>query len=135
MTHRHVPMLVVLGVAIVVAVVLFTNLFLIAGEYAANTITIVATVRPLRLILVDRYLTIQSIASNTHVDILPLVVLDTQDGKELPYTNAIREQYAALKPRLNFSAPGIVYRRDARPIPAFLKAVGGVVVKWTSGSF
>lgn len=134
MNHKHVPMLVVLGVVTVVAVVLFTNLFLLAGEHASNTITIVATVRPLRMIIVDRYLTVQSIVSNTRADIRPLVVLDTQDGKELPYTDAIREQYESLKPILNFSVPGIVYQRDARPIPAFLKAAGGVVGKWTTGS-
>ncbi len=111
----------------VIASVLLSNMFLFASESSSQKITIVATVQPLRSIVVDNNFTIQKIYSNTSQDVRPVVLENALDGSEIGYTNAIRDQYEQLKPSLNFAQPGLVYERDNRPIQALIKRVAGFI--------
>ncbi len=107
----------------IIGCILFTNALLFADESANFNVAITATIRPMRVIVVDQTLTIKKVISNTKEDIRPMVVLDTEDGKELAYSDAIYTQYEDLKPTLNFSKPGILYERDNRPLQALFKAL------------
>lgn len=117
------------GLITLVTVVL-ANALILATETASNTITVVATVLPQRMIIVDENLTIQKVISNTAEEIRPVVVLGEVDGKEIPYSQSIVEQYQSLKPSLNFSKPGVVYQRDERPIPALMKRIWRAISRW-----
>lgn len=97
--------------------------FVYWGETKSQNLSITVTVEPVRTILVDRNLQIESIISNTKEDVRPVVLLETQDGTDLPYTESIASQYALLKPVINFSKPGIVYQRDTRVTLAVFKTV------------
>ncbi len=110
--------------------VLLANALLLATETTSSTITVVATVLPQRIIVVDQNLTIQKIISNTAEETRPRVVLGEVDGKEVPYSQSIIEQYQSIKSSLNFSKPGLVYQRDERPIPALLKRIWRIVSRW-----
>ena len=121
--------------ALAVLLVLCVNFLLFAKEQSSGTITVIATVAPNRYIIVDSDLTIQTILSNTEEEVRPMVLLDTIDGQELPYSEGIMEQYQSLKPSLNFSEPGIVYDRDERPIQALIKRIWRTVGRWFSGQF
>lgn len=104
------------------ATIVFTNAILFAAEEkATGTLTITATVRPVRILVVNPDLTIQEIVSNTSLDVRPLVVANTMDGPELPYSEAIRQEYAFIKPGIDFSKPGIVYRHEDRFFQAVIK--------------
>lgn len=123
------PTILTIAVA-AIASVLFTNFLLFAGEQKAGTITIVATVHPQRIVIVDENLTITKILSNTAQDIRPLVLMGGAEGKELPFTEAISAQYQALKSSLDFSQPGVIYERDARPIQALFKRIDRTLRTW-----
>lgn len=97
--------------------------FVYWGETKNQSLSITVTVEPVRVVIVDRNLQIQTIVSNTKEDIRPVVFLDTQDGPDLPYTEGIESQYSLLKPVINFSKPGIVYQRDTRVTLAVFKTV------------
>lgn len=109
----------------VVGTIIFTNVLLYASEQEMRSITIVASVSPQRLIVIDRNFSIKKIYSNTVEDVRPTVFLESLDGAEMPYSESVRSQYEAIKSHTNFSRPGIVYERDDRPVQAFLKATIG----------
>lgn len=117
------------GIITLVTVIL-ANALILATETASNSITVVATVLPQRMIIVDENLTIQKVISNTAEEIRPVVVLGEVDGKEIPYSQSIVEQYQSLKTSLNFSKPGVVYQRDERPIPALMKRIWRAISRW-----
>ena len=103
--------------------IIVSNWALLAAQNGGGaTLTVVATVRPQRIIVVDQNLSITQIISNTNQDMRPLVVLNTVDGPEIPYSESIVRQYAVLKPTLDFSHPAIVYDRSTRGfIPRLMK--------------
>lgn len=115
---------------ITLVTIMLANALILATETASNTITVVATVLPVRIIVVDHNLMIQKIISNTAEETRPIVVLGEVDGKEVPYSQSILEQYQQLKPSINFSKPGMVYQRDERPIPALIKRIWRSITKW-----
>ena len=82
-----------------------------AQNVGKENLTVVATVLPVRIIVVDNNFVIKQIISNTEEDVRPLVVLNTQDGKEVPYTDSIRKQYDSIKKSISFVRPGLVYER------------------------
>lgn len=98
-----------------------SNWLLNASTSSNSTITIMATVRPQRIIIVDKNLVITKIMSNTDQEMRPLVLLESTDGSEIPYSESIAEQYLALKPALNFSKPGIVYEQSSDSIVTWIK--------------
>lgn len=110
--------------------VLLTNVLLLATEQGGSSVTVVGTVLPQRLIVVDENLTIRKVISNTSEEIRPTVVLGEVDGKEIPYSASIIDEYQFIKPTLDFSQPGIVYERDDRPIPALLKRIWRRISMW-----
>lgn len=109
---------------------LFTNVALFASEQNTTKTTLMITIQPVRILVVDKDLIIQKIYSNTTVDIRPIVTLNTSDGTELPYSDAIQKEYQFLKPSLNFSNAGFIYERDNRPIQALLKRASRTVSKF-----
>lgn len=92
-----------------------------AAGPGGSTITVMATVRPQRIIVVDKQLAITRILSNTARETRPIVLLNSVDGKEMPYSESIVDQYASLKPSLDFSKPGIVYERREAGVLRWLK--------------
>ena len=96
----------------VITVYAFTTFLSYAINAKINQITIVATVKPLIIIVVDKDIQIQKIYSNTTSAVRPLVVLEKVDGEEVPYTDSIRKQYGELKPTLNFDKPGVIYEKN-----------------------
>lgn len=93
------------------AALIVSNWLLQAAGPSGSTLTIMATVRPQRFIVVNRDLKIQAVLSNTDHNVRPTVYLDGIDGQEIPYSESIIEEYQNLKPSLNFSKPGILYER------------------------
>lgn len=72
-------------------------------------------VSPKRTIVVDNNLKILQIISNTKKEVEPTVRLE--NGMEISLTYFISEQYAKIKPTVNFSKTGTVY--DSRRIYLF----------------
>lgn len=103
--------------------VLFTNIILYATEQRSAPVTIIASILPVRYIVVDDTFTIMEILSNTDLDVRPVVFLHSLDGEEIPYSESVRKQYQDLKPTLNFSQPGKVYTYEARPVQALIRGV------------
>ena len=116
-------------------VILFLTSLIYWGEAKNQNLSITVTVEPVRTIVVDRNLQITEIISNTKEDIRPIVLLDTQDGIELPYTDGIQQQYAILKPILNFSKSGLIYERDSRVTLAVFKTIISFIQKTFGISF
>lgn len=110
-------------------VLILLTSFVYWGESKNKSLSITVTVEPVRTIVVDRNLQITNVISNTKEDVRPVVVLDTRDGPDLPYTESIEKQYAALKPIINFSKPGVVYERDTRVTLAVLKTLISLLEK------
>ncbi len=98
----------------VVLTITVSDWILEAAQKSGSTITVLATVRPQRIIVVDRNLKIIKILSNTAQEVRPFVLLDSVDGLEIPYSESIVNQYADLKSSLDFSKPGVVYERADR---------------------
>jgi len=98
----------------------FVNLILVSVEPAPQVVVTI-TVDPVRIIIVNKNLTITKIMSNTKQDIRPIVYLENEDGVELPYSESIMREYFFIKPSLDFSRPGIVYEREERLFPALIK--------------
>ncbi len=114
--------------AILVLSTLLASFVVVAGEEASTSggnISVVASVSPARYIIVDHDLKIQRILSNTKDEVRPSVLLLTADGEELPYTDSIRSQYASLKPKLDFSHPGEVYKRQQPTITYIVNSITG----------
>lgn len=109
--------------------VLFTNILLYATEQRSATVTIIASVAPIRYIVVDDTFTIREIFSNTNQDVRPVVFMYALDGEEIPYSESVRKQYQDLKPTLNFSQPGKVYAYETRPVQALIQSFVGVFTK------
>lgn len=93
-----------------------------AGSLSDSTITVMATIQPQRIIVVDKNLTIKTILSNTSQDVRPIVFLESLDGKLLPYSESIIEQYSVLKPSLELSKPGVVYEAKPFSLRSFISA-------------
>lgn len=110
-------------IMVTLIVTLLSNFLIYATEEKSNTITIIATVNPQRIIIVDKNLTIQKIFSNTAGEVRPLVFLNAVDGEELAYSDAVINQYEGLKDSLDFSQPGVLYQREERPALAALKGI------------
>lgn len=77
---------------------------------SSDTVTVTASIAPQRIVIVNKDLKIIAIYSNTKENIRPSVFLDRLDGTELPYSDSVIRQYESLKPTLNFSQPGEVYK-------------------------
>ena len=90
---------------------------------ATNTLTVVAEVRPQRIIVVNDALEITKIYSNTAEDVRPTVYLDDVSGKELPYSDSIVDEYQTLVPSLDTSEPGVLYEKKSNPVAAFFASV------------
>lgn len=103
--------------------------FVYWGETKNQSLSITVTVEPIRTIIVDRNLRIIEIMSNTKEDVRPIVLLELQDGIELPYTEGVQQQYKILKPVINFNKPGLVYERDTRVTLAVFKTIISFVQK------
>ncbi len=104
-----------------------SNWLLHAATPSNSTLTIMATVRPQRIIIVDKNFVITKIMSNTNLDMRPLVLLQTTDGAEIPYSESIANQYLALKPTLDFSKPGIVYEDSDGMVVTLVKKILAVL--------
>lgn len=113
----------------VILTVLFTNILLYATEQRSASVTIIASVAPVRYIVVDDTFTIRSIFSNTDQDVRPVVFFRSLDGEELPYSDSVRIQYQSLKPTLDFSRPGQVYAYEPRPVQVLLQSIVRVLTK------
>ena len=61
--------------------ILASNFIVRAGSAGGSTITVMATIQPHRIIIVDKNLTIETILSNTAQDIRPIVFLESLDGR------------------------------------------------------
>ena len=118
-----------------VTAIFITSFVVLLVESQNQKMTVTVTVEPQRVIIVDKNLTIMQIISNTELDIRPIVLLGSQDGSELPYTESIMRQYFFLKPTLNFSQPGILYDRDERAPVALIKLVARTIMKWLAIPF
>jgi hypothetical protein len=82
------------------------------GNGSGTKYTVLASVQPARYLVVDSNLQIKQVISNTRQDVVPYVMMNSLDGNQLPYTDAVRSQFLALKPSLNFSKAGVVYARN-----------------------
>jgi hypothetical protein len=100
-------------VVVSVMVVNFTIEALVPNTNSGPSYQVIASVEPTRYIVVDRNLQIKQIVSNTAEDVVPYVLLNSLDGKPLPYTNSIRTQFLALKSSVNFSKAGAVYTKQS----------------------
>lgn len=104
-----------------VTIVFIVSFVVLIAESQTQKMSVTVTVEPHRVIIVDKNFTIRQIISNTEENVRPMVLLDSQDGKEVPYTESIRLQYMYLKPSINFTEPGIVYDRDDRSPISLIK--------------
>ncbi|MCE9643619.1 MAG: hypothetical protein K8Q97_04910 [Candidatus Andersenbacteria bacterium] len=80
-----------------------------AGQ--SETITISATVPPMRYVIVDHAFQIQEITSNSPLTIQPVVKMSSIDGVSVQWNSDIEKEYNKLLPNLDFSHPGVVYHR------------------------
>lgn len=99
------------------------SLVVLTVESTTKNMVVTIIVEPNRVIIVDKNLNIQKIFSNTKTDVRPIVYLESEDGLEVPYTEAIIRQYQFLKPTLNFNEPGLIYDREDRAPIALIKLV------------
>ena len=114
----------------VLSSVLMTNVLLFAAEQRSTQTTLLVTIQPVRLIVVDQNASIVEIYSNTTNDIRPIVTLNTPDGMQLPYSETIAQEYQNLKSSVSFARAGLVYQRDTRPVQSVLKKVTGSTLNW-----
>lgn len=75
----------------------------------AQKVRVTASVEPQRTVVVNENFQIISIVSNTSKEVEPKVFLNTVDGKELEYTETIKDEYDILKETLSFAKPGVIY--------------------------
>ena len=114
----------------VICSVLMTNMALYAQEQYGAKLTVVATINPTRIIVVNDDLQIIKVVSNTDQDIRPIVVRGSEDGPEVAYGDSIIQQYQDLKGSLDFSKPGVLYQKDNRPVQAFLSDIFSRIKKF-----
>ena len=107
-----------------------TNMALYAQEQYGAKLTVVATINPTRIIVVNDDLQIIKVVSNTDQDIRPIVVRGSEDGPEVAYGDSIIQQYQDLKGSLDFSKPGVLYQKDNRPVQAFLSDIFSRIKKF-----
>lgn len=107
----------------IMAFILIVSMMILVSESSTKPMVVTVTVNPTRVIIVDRDLVIRRIISNTKDDVRPVVYLESEDGRELPYTESITEQYLALKSSMNFKEPGIIYDREDRVPIALVKYI------------
>ena len=103
-------------VAIVVVSVAVTSVTIHALQpdgSAGQSYGVLASVQPARYIVVDSNLQIIQIISNTRQDVIPYVVMNSLDGSQIPYTNAIQSEFANVKGSLSFTKAGVVYERNS----------------------
>lgn len=109
------------------AFIIITSLFVAATPTSNDSVTIVASVAPLRTVIVDNDLNIIKIYSNTMQNVRPQVYLGGLDGAEQPFSDSISRQYQSLKSSLDFSKPGLIYQRPLGAVGSILRSIAGVV--------
>src|SRR5258708_7252714 len=90
---------------------LVATTIVIARSDSGAQFVVVASVLAERSIVIDQDLTIQQIYSNTKDDVRPNVYQDKIDGSAVAYSDSVRIQYESLKKSLDFSKPGLIYKR------------------------
>ena len=94
-----------------------------AGQ--SETITISATVPPMRYVVVDQAFQIQEITSNSPLTIQPVAKMSSIDGSSVQWNSDIEKQYNKLLPNLDFSHPGVIYHR-AQAQSVFVSAISRI---------
>ncbi|GEM_PF-5518940 len=122
-TPRHFSAGLVLLLVITFAVFSFDHYS--RANAASGNVTIIATVSPQRIIIVDKNMIIQQIISNTALAVRPVVFLEKAGGEQLSYVESIRKQYQYLQSFVDFSRPGVVYEKK----PDFLSRLWAIFFK------
>jgi hypothetical protein len=124
--RRSTSLAIVLTCSVIISV-LFTSVSIFASENSTQKLTIVATIIPMRSIIVDNNFVIQKVYSNTNEEVRPTVFLMQLDGTQVSYSTAVQLQYESLKSQIDFSKPGLLYERDNRPLQALFKRISGFI--------
>ena len=78
----------------------------------AATTEIIATVSPVREIVVDSNNNLVEVYSNTGLDVFPVVHIGTINGKIIPMNQATLKDYKKVLKNMNFSKYGLVYKKQ-----------------------
>ncbi len=99
----------------VILIFLITFLFVLnlytLKSFAATT-EIIATVSPVREIVVDSNNNLVEVYSNTGLDVFPVVHIGTINGKIIPMNQATLKDYKKVLKNMNFSKYGLVYKKQ-----------------------
>ena len=102
--------------------VLFAPIFsmgsVVCAQEQEQTIAVSAVVLPHIYLVVDDSGQITQVFNNSHQESEPIVLVSSLSGQAGQLSPAIANQYAALKPSLDFSKYGVLYQK-----PSFVKRV------------
>jgi hypothetical protein len=100
-----------IGEVVVATLIFILGILVISYMLKITNITIPAQISKINknIIIVDRGLSIEKIILVNKKNTIPLVLLDNENGLELPYTTSIQEQYATIKPLFLFFRVGVIY--------------------------
>jgi len=91
--------------------ILFIMILLVCPNVYALEYEVSAAVAPMRIILVNSHQVIIEISSNCQSNVEPKVYLQGSPNRQVAYSSVISKQYIELSKTINFSKPGIVYKK------------------------
>jgi len=112
---------VIITVASVLIVSSVVSALVSSNNPQSGSYVVLASVSPVRYIIIDSNFRITEVISNTSEDVIPTVLINSVNGSPAPYTDSIRTQFTKLSHTIDFSKAGIVYQRSTRN--AFIQAI------------
>jgi len=106
MSKKNLKIIVISTLFFIIIFSVFAYLIKSSGKTSINP-----KISAIRIIVVDKNLTILQIISGTKKDIEPTVRLESKNGMEISLTDFVSKQYLKLKSTVDFSKNGVVYDR------------------------
>lgn len=105
---------------VVVSAVLLMSSFAAADSTNSTategtTVVITAAIAPVRIVVVDDHNRITEILSNGPGDITPSVHSGNSEGKVMPMSRSISNQYSAIMKHVNSNKTGAIYKFEQTP--------------------